>query len=146
MDIPAQVRVVAGIQTGSVFYFEEDTISSSEPHYFVVLNRNPQTEEILILAIASSQVEKRKNIVGKLGFPLETLVEIAPEEYPLFTKSTVIDCNRAFEKSIQSLTEKLENGKLKVCDEIMSAEIVKKIVEGMLISTQISKNIQDMLV
>lgn len=145
MDIPVQVRVVAGIQTGSVFYFEEESISSNEPHYFVVLNRNPKTEEILILAIASSQVEKRKSIVVKLGFPVETLVEIVPEEYPLFTKNTVIDCNRAFEKSIQSLTEKLENGKLKVCDEVMPAEIVSKVTGGMLASTQISKNIQDML-
>lgn len=145
MDIPAQVRVVAGIQTGSVFYFEEETISSEEPHYFVVLNRNPQTEEILILAIASSQVEKRKQIIERLGFSVETLVEISPQEYALFTKDTVIDCNRAFEKSIQSLAEKLENGKLKVCKEIMPSEIVERIVKGMLVSTQISKNIQELL-
>jgi hypothetical protein len=145
MNIPAHIALIAGIQTGSVFYFEEESISSIEPHYFVVLNRNPKTEEILILAIASSQVVKRRKIVERLGFSKETLVEIAPEEYPLFTKKTVIDCNRAFEKSIQSLAEKLENGKLKVCDEIMPSEIIKRILVGMLMSTQISKNIQNML-
>jgi hypothetical protein len=114
-------------------------------HYFVVLNRNPQTEEILILAIASSQVEKRKEIIIKLGFPVETLVKISPTEYTQFTKETVIDCNRAFEKSIQSLKDKLEAGRLKVCVEIMPEEIVTKIVQGMLVSTQISRNIQDII-
>lgn len=145
MEIPAYVRVVAGIQTGSVFYFEEDTISSTEPHYFIVLNRNPKTEEMLILAIASSQVEKRKERITKLGFSIETLVEISPTEYTLFTKETVIDCNRAFEKSIQSLADKLEAGCLKVCTEIMPKEIVTRVVQGVLASTQISRNIQDII-
>ena len=100
MQISARVRILAGIQAGSVYYFEEENLSSSEPHYFVVLNKCPRTEELLILVCASSQVEKRKQIAKKLGFPSETLVSISPSDYCLFTKETVIDCNRAFEKTI----------------------------------------------
>lgn len=72
-------------------------------------------------------------------------MKISPTEYTQFTKETVIDCNRAFEKSIQSLKDKLEAGRLKVCVEIMPEEIVTKIVQGMLVSTQISRNIQDII-
>jgi hypothetical protein len=127
MDIPAHVRILATIKTGSVYYFEEERLASNEPHYFVVLNRSPRTEELLILVCASSQVEKRRQIIQKLGFPQETLVSVSHAEYPLFTKDTIIDCNRAFEKTPESLIEKLEQGRLKVCGEVMSEHIVAKI-------------------
>jgi hypothetical protein len=45
----------------------------------------------------------------------------------------------------KSLKDKLEAGRLKVCVEIMPEEIVTKIVQGMLVSTQISRNIQDII-
>jgi len=95
MDISARIRVLGGIQTGSVYYFEEEQLTSDEAHYFVVLNQSPRTEDLLILVCASSQVEKRKEVIKKLQFPPETLVFISPEEYPIFTKDTVIDCNRS---------------------------------------------------
>ncbi len=145
MDIPADIQILATIKTGSVFYFEEESLSSSEPHFFVVLNKNPRTEEFLILVCASSQVKKRKEIADKLGFPTETLVVISPSEYKLFKKQTVIDCNRAFEKTSQSLIGKLENEKLRVCTEMMPDEIIKKLIKGVLASSQISEHIQDLL-
>lgn len=145
MDIPARVRVLAGIQAGSVYYFEEERLSSIEPHYFIVLNKSPRTEELLILVCASSQVDKRKHIAQKLGFPLETIVTISPSEFALFTKKTVVDCNGVFEKTAQSLIDKLEQEKLKVCTEIMPENIVQKLVTGIFASTQIADNIKKML-
>ena len=145
MDIPAQVRILATIKTGSVYYFEEEQLSSPEPHYFVVLNKEPRTEEFLILVCASSQVEKRRQMIQKLGFPQETLVFISSSEYPLFRRDTVIDCNRAFEKTARSLIEKLEENRLRVCTEIMPEEIVQKLVQGVMTSTQVSGKIKKML-
>jgi len=145
MDIPADIHILATIKTGSVYYLEEESISSPEPHFFVLLNKNPRTEEFLILVCASSQVEKRKEIIKKLGFPTETLVVVAPGEYKLFKKQTVIDCNRVFEKTAQSLIDKLKNGKLRVCEEMMPDEIVKKLIQGVLVSLQVTEKIQDML-
>src|ERR1700733_11756644 len=144
MEIPADIRILASIRTGSVYYFEEESLSSQEPHFFVVLNKNPKTEEFLILVCASSQVKKRQDQHKKLGFPPETLVLISPAEYSLFTKLTVIDCNRAFEKTAQSLIEKLKSGKLKVCTEMMPENIVGKIIQGVLASTQVTEKVQDM--
>ena len=145
MDIPARVRILAGIQTGSVYYFEEELLSSTEPHYFVVLNKNPRTEEVIILVCASSKVDKRRQIAKSLGFSNKTLVVITPSEYSLFTKETVIDCNRAFEKIAQSLIDKLEQGKLKVCTELMPDDIVRKLIDGVMTSTQIAEKIKKML-
>lgn len=145
MEIPARVRILGAIKTGSVFYFEEEAISSTEPHYFVVLNKNPHTEEVLVLVCASSQVDKRKQVIQRLGFPLETLVFVSPTEYPLFTKDTVIDCNRAYEKTPQSLIEKLEQGKLKVCTEIMADAIVQQFLAGVMVSPQVTERVKQIL-
>lgn len=145
MEIPESVRILAPLQTGSVFYFEEDQLSSPEPHYFIVLNRNPHTEQFLILVVASSQVERRRKIVQDLGFSPETLVVVTPSEYPLFSKETAIDCNRTFEKTPQSLIEKLTDKKLGICTEIMSKEIMEKLVRGVLTSTQVSNEVKRML-
>lgn len=145
MEIPAHIHILATIQTGSVYYFEEERLSSSEPHYFIVLNKNPRTEGFLILVLASSQVEKRQQMATMLGFSKETLVFVSPSEYPFFTRDTVIDCNTVFEKTAQSLIEKLEQGKLKVCPEVMAADIVKKLIHGVLASSQVPEKIQQML-
>ena len=145
MEIPAHVRILAAIQTGSVYFFEEDELSSREPHYFIVLNKNPRTEEFLMLACASSQTDKRKRIAKKLGFPDETIVIVSPAEYSLFTKETVIDCNRVFEKSIQTLIEKLELNKLRPCIQLMPQEIIQKLVKGVLASNQVSEKVRKML-
>lgn len=145
MEIPARVRLLAGIQSGSVYYFEDDQIASPEPHYYIVLNKNPRTEELLILVISTSQVEKRRQVAHRLGFPEETLVVVSPTEYTHFTKETAINCNNVFEKPVQSLVEKLESGRLRICTELMSDEIVQRIIAGVLVSTQVSINVQDIL-
>jgi len=145
MDIPPNVRILATIKTGSVYYFEEEELLSDEPHYFVVLNQNPRTEEFLILVCASSQIEKRQQIAQRLGFPSETQVIILSSEYSIFSKDTMIDCNRVFEKTSQTLIEKLEQNKLKVCTEMMPDGILQKLVGGVLASSQISEKIKQML-
>ena len=145
MDIPAHVRILASIRTGSVYYFEEEQLASIEPHYFIVLNKNPRAEEFLILVCASSQIEKRRQIIQRLRFPQETLVIISPAEYPAFTKDTVVDCNRVFEKTPRSLIEKLKQNKLKVCAEVMQDAIVQKLVKGILASTQVAEKVKRML-
>jgi len=145
MDIPPNIRILATIQTGSVYYFEEEELSSDEPHYFVVLNKNPRTEEFLILVCASSQIEKRQQIAQRLGFAPETQVIITPSEYIIFSKDTIIDCNRVFEKTSQTLIEKLEQSKLKVCTEMMPDDIIQKLTTGVLVSTQISEKIKKLL-
>jgi hypothetical protein len=145
MNISAQIRILAGIRTGSVYYFIEEKLSSEKPHYFIVLNRSPRIKNILVLVCASSQTKKRQEIAKKLGFSDDTLVLISPSEYSLFSKNTVVDCNSVFEKTAQSLIDKLEACKLGVCTEIMPAEIVEKLIRGVKASTQVSEEVKEIL-
>lgn len=146
MEIPADIQILSTIKTGSVYYFEEETfVNSEEPHYFIVLNKNPRTEDFVILVCASSKVSKRQSIAIHLGFPPETLVVIQPQEYPLFKCETIIDCNNVFEKSIQTLISKLEKGELRLCAKMMPETIVQKLIKGVLKSNQVSIEVQETL-
>lgn len=137
IDIPANIRILATIKRGSVYYFNEENFISTEPHFFVVLNKNPKNNNILILACATSQTERRKEIAQKLKFPKETLVEVSPSEFSFFNKNTLFDCNCVIEKSTQSLIDKLCNNCLEICNKDMPDYIVKDIIKGVLLSSQV---------
>ncbi|MDD5341800.1 MAG: hypothetical protein PHI73_00465 [Patescibacteria group bacterium] len=145
MDIPPHIHILSTIKTGSVYYFEEEQLKSTEPHYFIVLNKNPRSDEFLILVCASSQVEKRKSIIRRLKLPSKTLVIVKPAQYSIFCLDTVIDCNSVFEKTSQYLIDKLQQCKLKVCSEAMPEEIIKQLIEGVVASPQVAKRVQVML-
>ncbi len=145
MKNPLHYCISEKIETGSVYYFQEERLSSDEPHYFIVLNRNPRTEEFLILVSASSQVDKSKRIAKYLRFPEKTLVVVSPSEYPTFKKESVINCNSIFEKTTQSLIDKLEKKQLKLCERLMPKEIIEKLIGGTLASDQVSERVRKML-
>lgn len=137
VDIPARVQIEATIKRGAVYYFKEESFPSQESHFFVVLNHSPLSDVILVLACASSQVEKRKDIAKRLNFPDTSLVFVSPLEYGEFSKDTVFDCNSVIEKSIQTLVGKLEQGELRLCGTEMPEEIINRLIAGVLVSPQI---------
>ncbi|GAA5484595.1 hypothetical protein [Haloferula sargassicola] len=77
------------------------SLTSLEPHYFVVVNADPLGDQLLLLTVASSQVEKVKR--RRSREPASTVVEIGEAEYADFTKDSVIDCNQVFTKSLADL-------------------------------------------
>ncbi len=137
IDIPANAYIWTTIKRGSVYYFKDEGFSSSDPHYFVVLNKNPKNNNILILVCATSQIEKRKAIAQKLKFPEETLVEVSPLDFVFFKKNSLFDCNSVIEKSIESIIEKLSNNELQICPQDMPDDIVDTLVKGVLASNQV---------
>ena len=90
MKIPSEIQIASTIKPGSVYYFPEQALSSDEPHYFIVVNHNPLTDEILILVCSSSRIDKVKRRVWRRSFPETTVVEIRKDAYPDFTKDSII--------------------------------------------------------
>ena len=58
MEVPPEVQIKGTIQPGSVYYFIEETFSSPEPHYFIVVNIDPYSDTIIILVCASHSIDK----------------------------------------------------------------------------------------
>ncbi|HDY72670.1 MAG TPA: hypothetical protein ENH90_00695 [bacterium] len=149
VHIPSGAQILTTIKRGSVYYFQHDfgdgKDGSKERHYFVVLNKNPKDNTFLVLACATSKVDKTKRIVSTLGFPKNTIVEVSPSEYPIFSKNTIFDCNSVIEETIESIIEKRKNGKLRMCHQNMPDDIIQCLIRGVLLSTQVSIKAQNLV-
>jgi len=144
MEIPPEVRIRAGIKTGTVYYFKEDSHEKdAPPHHFVVINSHPASDRILILVCASSRVDKIKK--NRKNLPAETLVEVSRSEYADFVLPTIFDCNTVYEKTISDIVKKLQDGKLGTYNLDMSLEIVEKLKEGVLLSPLVRRELKKVL-
>jgi hypothetical protein len=143
ISIPPEVQIRSTIKSGSVYYFEEPSFSSSEPHYFIVLNHFPHKDEIILLAHSSSRIEKVK--YRRRDLPPETLVEIGSPDYSCFTVDSIVDCNVIIVKQIEELSRRLALGKLKLKTEI-DQHIVEKLRLGVLASPLVDEELKRLLV
>ena len=97
--LPLELRL--GLRAGSVFYFEARELHSTEPHYFVVANRDPLGRRLVLLAVFSSQLEKIR--LRNRTRP-ETVVEISPVDYAELKTLSAVDCNVIFRRSLDEMT------------------------------------------
>lgn len=78
------------LREGSVYYFADRSLTSSEPHYFIVVNFDPVSQQVLVLGVVTSQVADAK--LRRADCP-ETLVEITPATCDVLKKPSIVDCN-----------------------------------------------------
>ena len=79
------------LREGSIYYFEERTLTSEQPHYFLVINSDPLSQHVLVLGVVTSKVEETRK--RRRDCP-ECLVELGPAELPgVLKKASIVDCN-----------------------------------------------------
>lgn len=111
MDIPPHIRISVRIEQGSVFNFHLDVDGSgrqSKNRYFVVLNRNPKTDTVLILVTSTTQIAKKMEFVRRAGISKETVVVVSSMEYPAFRDESAFNCNDVHEVCLSDLIRKVE--------------------------------------
>jgi hypothetical protein len=84
------LKLRISLREGSVYYFTDRSLTSPEPHYFIVVNADPLKQEVLLLGVCSSKVAEVK--ARRRDFP-ETIVEIAPQAFDVLKKLSIVDCN-----------------------------------------------------
>ena len=134
MQVPWEIRI--SLRRGTVYYMAERSLTSTEPHYFIVLNTDPMGDEALLLAMASSQIESVKR--RRTKEPASTVVEIAEADYADFTKNSVIDCNNVFTKSLLELCEQWRKKEI-VPKLDIPGEILARLTQGALDSRIVSE-------
>lgn len=92
------------LRCGSVYYFQERHLTSSEPHYFIVINADPLHDSAILLVMASTKLQKVR--ARRRDLPSDTLVEVPLGEYSGFPDPSIIDCNTIFEHPLSLLIEK----------------------------------------
>ena len=130
------------LRGGAVYYLKHRSMTSPEPHYFVVLNLDPIGDEFLVMLVASSKVE---NVIHRnRNLPKETLVRIDPAEYSEFSKPSIIDCNRYLRIGKQELLQKLQQQFAHEKSQ-MPTVILDKLRTGIAASPLIESEIKDMI-
>jgi hypothetical protein len=136
VNVPYEIRL--SLRQGTVYYMAERGLSSVEPHYFVVLNQNPLESKLLLLLVATSQVEKTKGRISRKNLPSESLVVIDAAEYDDFSKESCIDCNKLFNKSLEELCEQWRKREVRAHKDL-PRELVEKLIEGVKASPLIAE-------
>jgi hypothetical protein len=86
--VPLELRL--SLREGSVFYFKERKLSSAEAHFHIVVN-DPLAQQVLLLTVVTSKIEKVK--YRRRDCP-NTVVELGPRDLPnILTQPSIIDCN-----------------------------------------------------
>jgi hypothetical protein len=87
-QVPLELRV--SLREGSIFYFEERKLTSAQSHFHIVANADPLAQQVLILTVVTSKVDKVKYF--RRDRP-DTLVELSPRDLPkILTKPSIVDC------------------------------------------------------
>ncbi|MFH1477846.1 MAG: hypothetical protein ABIH24_10230 [Verrucomicrobiota bacterium] len=116
------------LRCGTVYYFLDRQFSSSQPHYFIVVNADPLADETLLFVVCASDLEKVAR--RRRGLPPETLVLINRGEYHEFRCDTIVDCNHVLEHPASLLSEKKKAGDLGEYLDKFPAAVLKKIIIG----------------
>lgn len=147
MDIPLKIRIPLCVEQGSVFNFHIDFDGvgrQSKNRYFVVLNRNPKTDTVLIMVTSTSQIAKKKDFIRRAGISEQTIVSVSSSEYQIFNSESVFNCNDVHEISMQDLIRKIEEAGSMNYPKIPDS-ILAKLIVGINASPRISPAIKNLI-
>jgi len=144
MKIPSDIAIKSILKPGSVFYFIEESFPSQEPHYFVVLNHEPLTENLLLMVNATSNVADRRKWVARVGLPAKTLVEANHSKCNFLDKESVFNCNSPIIRPLQTLIEKYEDSKLGLKGNVTTA-VLEELRQGIVASPLVDNNTKKMI-
>jgi len=143
VPIPDDIKVKISIKQGSVYYFRHEDFPD-DLHYFVVLNKNPLDDDYLLLSVASSQIERKKEFIKQRNLPEATLVIVERSDYKHFSKDTVFNCNTVHTVSLDALIERVSEENRFFLD-LLPSEIVENIIKGVINSPLIEGVIKKQL-
>ena len=132
IQIPPEIRIPICIERGSVFNFYidfNDSKRQAKNRYFIVVNRNPKDDVILIMLTPTTKISKTEAFAKRNDIDPKTIVKISSGEHRIFTKDSVFNCNEAFDVKMSDLIRKIdENGSMNYPK--ISKKIIKQLVEG----------------
>lgn len=110
------------LREGSVYYFADRSLTSGESHYFIVANRDPLAQQLLLLAVTTTKISAAKQ--RRANCP-ETLVEFIPDSSNVFTKHCVVDCNDLKQIALVDFDERFRRGAIRYFDKDLPASMRK---------------------
>lgn len=123
------------LREGTVYYFAHHSLTSAEPHYFIVVNSDPLTQKVLLAGVVTSKVDKAKL---RRKACLETLVEMDETSFDILTKPSIVDCNDLKEIPLTEFNARFAVGKIKYFDKDLPLSLRKELRKAIHVSTILS--------
>lgn len=129
MSVPEQ-KFVSTLRQGAV-YFAPTRVGSPNYHFCIVMNENPTADDLVLLEIISSQVEKTKRRVALQQHYVSSAVELDQAVVAFLHKPSVVDCNSCLECSKGLFTQDLKEPRASYAGQIPQDILEKLITETM---------------
>ena len=138
-SLPLELRLA--LRPGSVYYFQSRELTSGQPHFFVVVNRDPISTKRVLLTIVTSKVEavRRRN-----RDRAETFIEISPTDYKELKVDSAIDCNVVIEKPLLELVGMVQRNEVRYHRDL-PVQIFAKLKAAVLASSVVAPEIKELL-
>lgn len=124
------------LREGTVYYFAHHTLSSPDPHYFIVVNSDPLGQKVLLLSVVTSKVETVKL---RRKACLETVVELMPADFEVLTKPSIVDCNDLKEIPLACFNAQFGAKKIKYFDKDLPVVVRRAIRKAIHASRVVSE-------
>ncbi len=151
MELPPEITVPISIEQGALYHFciEVDGPKGKKyigNRFFIVLNVNPKTDEVIVLTTITSRIEKAEMYIKKTGEDAGTLVRLSPADFPKLSVESIVNCNNIYPMTKEEIINKLEGDGAKVFFEKLPKQIIEALVGGVLKSTQVSNEHKKLLI
>ena len=130
------------LRQGSVW--KMPLLSITEPHFLIVLNKNPLSGKLILLSLITSKVQKRLEIILKTGKPLSTIVQFGPEEYDELDRPSCVDCNTLKSVDASFFDHAVDLPNAHPCNDL-PAPLLKRIIDGILESPGVSPSLKTLI-
>ena len=117
------------------------TLTSPLPHFHVMVNLNPLKDEVIALAVVTSNISGRRARAAAFGQPPETIVDFGPADYPVLDHPSCIDCNDVKRMRASDL-DRAVNARPSISRPDLPASVLDRVVVGILASSRVAEDIK----
>ena len=132
--LPIEIRLC--LRAGTVYYFCDREVRSPEPHYFVVINRSPVEDGIILLAILTSKVDRA--MARNIDNPGAVVVISRSEYSPPLECDSAIECTHLFRRTPQEIVDKMARNEIGYFQPDLPRGLLNRIRRALLASEAIS--------
>ena len=116
---------------GSVLRLSNSHIHSVDPHYHVILNKTPLEDSDIVMAVASTKVDKRQRHARLNGISLSTMPVFDNAQCSFLSEKSIFDCNSLVVYTLNSLYEKYYAGEWEIREGYrVSTEVLTSLKEA----------------
>ncbi len=84
------------LSQGDIVLMQHRDVTSLKPHFFLVLNKAPDSDEKVLLLITTSRDKEIRRAIRIYGMRPDSCVEVGAVDCAAFSHTCYIDCNHLF--------------------------------------------------